>query len=233
MKQTIHQLTVCERPRERWLSLGPHALSAAELIAIIIRNGTVDCSAIQMAQHLLGQAGQMKELSRWSIDQLTQMKGLGPVKAMQILAAFELGRRLFMETDARTERKIRCPQDVSDWLEPELRFLQKEHFVCIFLNTKHVVIGRETLSIGTLDATLVHPREVYKAAIQRSASSIICVHNHPSGDPTPSSEDVMLTKRLIEAGSLIGIDLLDHVIIGDGRFASLKELGLINTMGNG
>jgi DNA repair protein RadC len=115
-------------------------------------------------------------------------------------------------------------------MSTEMRFLQKEHFVCLFLNTKNVVIGKETLSIGTLDSTLVHPREVFKAAVQRSASSIICVHNHPSGDPTPSSEDVSMTSRLLEAGRMMGIHVLDHVIIGDNRYASLKELGLMDAM---
>jgi DNA repair protein RadC len=120
---------------------------------------------------------------------------------------------------------IRSPQDVSRMVMEDMRFLQQEHFVCIFLNTKNGVIGRETLSVGSLNATIVHPRELYRAAIKRSAASIICVHNHPSGDPTPSSEDIQLTQRLVEAGQILGIDLLDHMIIGDRKFVSMKELG--------
>ena len=122
---------------------------------------------------------------------------------------------------------IRSPQDVSELVMEDLRYLQQEHFVCLFLNTKNAVIGRETLSVGSLNATLVHPRELFRAAIKKSSAAIICVHNHPSGDPTPSTEDIQLTHRLAEAGKIIGISLLDHIIIGDRKFISMKEQGLV------
>jgi DNA repair protein RadC len=157
---------------------------------------------------------------------LTALKGIGHAKALQVQASIELGRRLVRTAQPETVT-IRSPRDVSLLMMEELRYLQKEHFVCLFLNTKNHVIGQETLSIGSLNASIVHPREVFLAAIKRSSASIICVHNHPSGDPTPSPEDIEITRRLVEAGSVIGIEVLDHVIIGDLESVSLKELGLM------
>lgn len=215
-----------ERPRERMLRSGASALSSAELLAILLRTGTVKESAVSLAQRLLVEAGGLRRLVEMNTEQLTALKGIGHAKALQIQAGIELGRRL-----ARTAMDecvtIRSPQDVSLLMTEELRYLQKEHFVCLFLNTKNHVIGQETLSIGSLNASIVHPREVFLAAIKRSSASIICVHNHPSGDPTPSPEDIEITRRLVEAGDVIGIDVLDHVIIGDTRSVSLKELGLM------
>ncbi|CRF28951.1 DNA repair protein RadC [Mycobacterium tuberculosis] len=161
-----------------------------------------------------------------SIEQFTEIKGIGAAKALQIQAGIELGRRLARSAMNETVT-IRSPQDVASLLMEDMRYLQKEHFVCLFLNTKNHVIGQETLSMGSLNASIVHPREVFRAAIKRSSASIVCAHNHPSGDPTPSPEDVQITKRLVQAGDIVGIDVLDHIVIGDQRFASLKELGLM------
>lgn len=213
-----------ERPRERMLNFGAQALSNAELLAILLRTGTVAESAVRLAYRILAESNGLRNLVDMSTEQLTSIKGIGAAKALQIQAGIELGRRLARST-AQEAVTIRSPKDAADMLMEDLRYLQKEHFVCLFLNTKNHVLAQETLSMGSLNASLVHPREVFRAAIKRSSASIICAHNHPSGDPTPSREDIELTGRLVEAGSLIGIDVLDHVIIGDHTYVSLKEQG--------
>lgn len=215
-----------ERPRERMLQFGAQALSNAELMAILLRTGTLNESAVHLAQKVLIEAGSLRNLVDMSMDQLQTIKGIGPAKALQLQASIELGRRLARTSMADTIT-IRSPQDVSTYLMEDLRYLQKEHFVCLFLNTKNHVIGQETLSMGSLNASIVHPREVFRAAIKRSSASIICVHNHPSGDPTPSPEDIQMTARLVDAGQIIGIEVLDHIILGDQNFVSLKEKGFM------
>ena len=215
-----------ERPRERMTQYGAEALSHAELLAILLRVGTKRESAIQLAQRILNQAGGLRRLGELGMADLTEIKGIGPAKAIQLKAAIELGKRMAV---ARLDEPvvIRSPRDAAELLTEQLRYLQKEHFVCLFLNTKNHVISRETLSMGSLNASIVHPREVFRAANKCGSASIICAHNHPSGDPAPSPEDIALTRRLTEAGELIGIDVLDHLIIGDNGFISLKEKGLL------
>ncbi|MNZ96929.1 hypothetical protein D3C78_1161460 [compost metagenome] len=215
-----------ERPRERMMKYGAEALSHAELLAILLRTGTQRQSAIHLAGSILKQCGSLRNLMDMSIEEMTSIRGIGPAKAIQLRAGIELGKRINRSRlgDSVTVTK---PQDAADYVMEELRYLKKEHFMCLFLNTKNHIIARETLSIGTLNASLVHPREVFRAAIQRNSASIICAHNHPSGDPSPSPEDISLTKRLAEAGRLVGIEVLDHLVIGDGRYISLKEQGLM------
>lgn len=222
--QTLRQLPHNQRPRERMISYGADALSHAELLAILIRTGTKNQSAVELATNLLQQCGSLRDLVDMSVEELTTIKGIGQAKALQLLAGIELGKRVARSRlgDVVT---VRSPYDAAMYVMEEMRYLKKEHFVCLFLNTKNHIIGKETLSIGTLNASLVHPREVFRAAIRISSASIICLHNHPSGDPTPSSEDIQITQRLAEAGSLLGIEILDHLIIGDGKFVSLKEQG--------
>lgn len=215
-----------ERPRERMLAQGAEALSNAELLAIILRTGTVAESVVRLAERILREAGSLKGLNEMRLEQLTSLKGVGPAKALQIQSCVELGRRL-CRSAPEERHSIRTPLDAAELLMEDMRYLSKEHFVCLFLNTKNHVIGRETVSVGSLSATIVHPREVYRSAIQRMSAAIICAHNHPSGDPTPSREDIDLTRRLLEAGQIVGIDLLDHLVIGDGSFVSLKEKGLM------
>ena len=223
---TLRDVPEEERPRERMLQYGAQALSNAELLAILLRTGTISESAVGLAQRLLAESGGLRQLVEMSANELMKIKGIGLAKALQIKAGIELGRRIARSVQDSAVT-IRSPRDVSDLLMEDLRYLKKEHFVCLFLNTKNHVIGQETLSIGSLNASIVHPREVFVAAIKRSSASIICVHNHPSGDPTPSREDIEITKRLSEAGRLIGIDVLDHIIIGDRTFVSLKEKGYL------
>jgi DNA repair protein RadC len=214
------------RPRERLLSDGPESLSNQELLAILLRTGTKDESVLELAQRLLHHFEGLRSLKDATIEEMTSIKGIGKAKAMQILAALELGRRISrLSYDERYE--IRSPEDGAKYVMEDMRFLSQEHFVAIYLNTKNQVIHRKTVFIGSLNSSIVHPREVFKEAIKRSAASVICAHNHPSGDPTPSREDIEVTKRLAESGRIIGIELLDHLIIGDHTFISLKEKGYV------
>nr|WP_036652180.1 DNA repair protein RadC [Paenibacillus pini] len=215
-----------ERPRERMMKYGASALSHAELLAILLRTGTRQESVVHLAQRILTQVGSIRNLVDLSIEELVAIKGIGSAKAIQLKAGIELGQRLGA-TRMDGPVTIRSPHDAAEVLTEQLRYLQKEHFVCLFLNTKNHIIAQETLSIGSLNASIVHPREVFRAAMKCSSASIVCAHNHPSGDPTPSPEDISLTTRLVEAGSIVGIDVLDHLIIGDGGFVSLKEQGLM------
>jgi DNA repair protein RadC len=223
---TLRELPIGERPRERMLAQGAQALSNAELLAILLRTGTVAESAVRLAERILRESGSLRSLTDMRLEQLTAIKGVGPAKALQIQAGIELGRRL-ARSSMEERPVIRSPHDAADLLMEELRYLNKEHFICLFLNTKNHVIGQETISVGTLNATIVHPREVFRPAITRNCASVICAHNHPSGDPTPSTEDLELTSRLVEAGEIVGIEVLDHLIIGDRSFTSLKEKGFL------
>lgn len=223
---TLRDVPHDERPRERMMRYGAEALSHSELIAILLRTGTKRESAVHLAGRILKECGSLHNLVDMSMNELVAIRGIGPAKAVQLRAGIELGRRVSRSRPGEAVT-VRRPQDAADYVMEDLRLLKKEHFVCLFLNTKNHIIARETLSIGTLNASLVHPREVFRAAIKHNSASLICVHNHPSGDPTPSPEDIGLTKRLTEAGELVGIEVLDHLVIGDGRFVSLKEHGLM------
>ncbi|MGB9792484.1 MAG: RadC family protein [Thermacetogeniaceae bacterium] len=214
------------RPRERMRAAGPEALSAAELLAIILRTGSAEESALELANKILSDPRGLRYLAEASLEDLCSLKGVGLAKAAQIKAAVELGKRLAcMGPGFRPV--IRNPQEVCTLVMEEMCYLDREHFRVVMLNTKNRVLAVETISIGSLNSSLVHPREVFKKAVQRSAAAVILVHNHPSGDPSPSSEDVEITRRLCEAGRIIGIDVLDHIIIGDHVFISLKEKGYI------
>lgn len=223
---TLRDIPREERPRERMLQFGARILSNSELVAILLRTGTVAESAVGLAQRVLKEAGGIRGLVNMSTEQMIKVKGIGYAKALQLQAAIELGKRL-AQSELDPALIVRSPQDVARYVMEDLRYLQKEHFVCLFLNTKNHVIAQETLSIGSLNASIVHPREVFRAAIERGSASLICIHNHPSGDPTPSPEDVDITHRLVDAGNVIGIEVLDHLIIGDQKFVSLKEQGLM------
>ncbi|MEK4186379.1 RadC family protein [Paenibacillus sp. FSL L8-0494] len=166
-----------------------------------------------------------KDLLDASVSELTSLKGIGKVKARQIVSALKIGHIISLTSEPIN--KIKTPMDIYKLMVPTFTNLNKEHFVCLFLNTKNMVLGWETISIGSLNSCIVHPREVFRPAIKRSSASIVCVHNRPSGNPEPSEEDVSITKRLQEAGMTIGIDVLDHVIIGHQSYVSLKERGLM------
>lgn len=215
-----------ERPRERVLKEGASVCSNQELIAIVLRSGTKQESVLQLSQRVLHHFQGLRMLNGASIDELTSIKGIGTTKAVQILATIELGKRIArMQTADRTA--IHSPEMGAALVMDEMRFLSQEHFVCFYLNTKNEVLHRQTVFIGSLNASIVHPREVFKEAFRHSAASVICFHNHPSGDPSPSREDIAITERLVECGKMIGIEVLDHIVIGDQKFISLKEKGYV------
>ncbi|WP_406656892.1 DNA repair protein RadC [Methanolobus sp. ZRKC2] len=224
-KICIRAMPEDERPRERLLKFGPEALSNAELLAIILRTGSRKENVINMCSRIFSEYS-LKQLSQANIKQLMQIHGIGAAKAAQIAAVFELARKLEGFTD-KPKRKIRNPADVYSLLYPKMREQKKEKLVALFLDTKNQVIRDEVISIGTLNANIVHPREVFKAALMESCASVILSHNHPSGDPTPSIEDITVTEKLVEGGKLLGIDVLDHVVIGDGGYVSLKDEGYV------
>ncbi|OYD08591.1 RadC family protein [Paludifilum halophilum] len=215
-----------ERPRERMTQRGASHLSNGELIAILLRTGTSSESVVTLANRVLSQTGGLKGLADMNLSEMVQIRGIGPAKAIQVLAGIELGRRISRAIpDERAA--IRSPRDAADYVMDELRYLSQEHFICLFLNTKNRVIDKRCIFVGSLNASVVHPREVFREAIRRSSAGVVCVHNHPSGDPTPSREDIHVTQRLFEAGQIVGVDLLDHIIIGDQRFYSMKEKGIL------
>ncbi|QOR65693.1 DNA repair protein RadC [Cytobacillus suaedae] len=215
-----------ERPRERLLSEGSSNLSNQELLAILLRTGTKKESVLQLSNRLLNHFEGLRLLKDASVEEITAIKGIGQVKAVQIMASIELGRRIG-RLQYEDRYVIRSPEDGAKYVMDDMRFLSQEHFVCLYLNTKNQVLHRQTIFIGSLNASIVHPREVYKEAFRRSAASIICIHNHPSGDPAPSREDIEVTKRLAECGKILGIELLDHLIIGEHKYVSLKEKGYV------
>ncbi|WP_313568617.1 RadC family protein [Acetoanaerobium noterae] len=215
-----------ERPRETLLKKGETYLSDSELLAILINNGTRDKSAITLAREIIETSDGIRNLSNITVEELSKIKGIGLAKACRIISALELGRRVSVASEMQ-KFKISSPQDIGNVYMEELRYKKKEIFRVVLLNTKNVIIGSKDISEGSLNASIVHPREVFLEAIKKSANKMILMHNHPSGDPTPSSEDINITKRLISAGQIVGIEVLDHVIIGDGSFYSFKENGQI------
>lgn len=215
-----------ERPRERLLAHGASGLSNRELVAIVLQTGRDGVSVTHLADEVLAKAGQLRGLLDFGMEELMSVKGIGQAKAAQLLAAIELGRRI-CGSPTKEKQTIRSPEDVSDLLMDRMRYLDREHFIVLFLDTKNNVLAQETVSMGSLNASIVHPREVFRSAVKKSVASIIAVHNHPSGDPKPSQEDIEVTERLKAAGQLLGIPLLDHVIIGDRCYVSLKQKGYL------
>ena len=213
------------RPRERSLDVGMNNLSDQEVLAIIIRCGYREHTALDVSVNLLHRYGSLKNISQLTVEEMCKIKGIGKDKSIMLKAAFEIGRRSKLE---RIEKKqILSSKDASVVLENNLRGLNKEHFIILMLNTKNYLLGVETVSIGSLNSSIVHPRELFKSAINKSAAAIILAHNHPSGDATPSKEDIEVTKRIKSGGQLLGIDVIDHIIIGDNCYYSFKEEKLI------
>ncbi len=224
---TIHDLPVTERPRERLIQFGIEALSTQEILALVIGRGIKGESVLVTAQKLLVTFGNLENLGKATIAELSKIKGIGPAKAAQIKAAFELGNRVQCISDQSGKVKIKSPDDILGLVKKRLKGLKKEYFLVISLDTRNHIIDVQTISIGSLNSSIVHPREVFKAAINACAASVIFLHNHPSGDPEPSEDDKKLTKRLIEAGELIGIEVLDHIIYCDNTYLSMKASNML------
>ncbi len=223
---TIHDLPTSERPRERLQRFGVEALSAQEILALILGRGIAGESVMVTAQRLLSQFGNLRGIASASVEELSQVRGIGIAKASQIKAAFELANRLEDYSAAGDKPLVKTPDDVVSVVRSRLRGKKKEHFLALLLDTRSQLIRASEISIGSLDTSIVHPREVFKEAISASAASVIFVHNHPSGDPEASEDDIELTKRLAKAGEIVGIDVLDHIIICDKKYLSLKRQGL-------
>ncbi|RJQ54730.1 MAG: JAB domain-containing protein [Nitrospiraceae bacterium] len=218
-----------ERPRERLLRFGAGSLSTAQLLAIILRTGGKDRSALDIARDILLKFGSLKEAEDASVAEFAKLKDIGVAKVAQIKASFELGRRLLQEeaSGILQDRSFKNSREVYEYYRPKFYGLRKERFLCALLDTKNRVFKEISVSDGTLSSSPVHPREVFKYAIKESAASVLFVHNHPSGDPSPSTDDIDITKRLVETGKIIGIHVLDHVVVTDGNYVSIMEKGYL------
>lgn len=225
---TIKDLPETERPREKLYNHGVDSLSNGELIAIIIRTGYKNFSALDLANDILrlDDSG-VKYLADVTIEELQRIKGIGECKAAQIVSAIELGRRISTYKSRDNKLRVNSPRVIAELFMEEMKYFKREHFRTVCLDTKNQIIGVDDISIGNLNSSIVHPREVFNVAIRKSANSIILLHNHPSGDPTPSIEDIKVTLRLIEAGKIIGIKILDHIIIGEDNHISFREDNIV------
>ncbi len=218
----IKDLPKVDRPREKLLKYGPNKLTTTELLAILLRTGINGLNVVELSNNILKLFG-TENIQHITIADLQKIKGLGPVKSSEIIACIALGKRLLKE---KQPLHAISPQNVFDSLK-DIRSLKKEHFIAIYLDTRNQEIHREIISIGTLNASLVHPREVFEPAVRNVAAGIILVHNHPSGDLKPSHEDMLITKKLVDSGELLDIHVLDHIIVTKDSYASLKEQDLI------
>ena len=224
-KRSVKHWPEDERPRERLMAHGPSTLSEAQLLAIIIRNGRAGRSAVDLGRELLERFGSLAGIEQAGIKEICAVEGIGPAKATEIKAAIELGRRYQKPNLAGAS--FCSSSDVAAYYRPRMKDLKKEMFRCALLDTKNKIIKEEVVSVGSLSASIVHPRDTFKAAVRESAAAVIFIHNHPSGDIKPSQEDILLTKRLVQAGEVLGIQVLDHIIIGDGEHFSFRDRGMI------
>jgi len=222
VKKIIKNIPRIDRPREKLIQYGPEKLSNSELLALLLRSGNKDVNAIELAGKILKKFG-AKELPNLIFKDLKKIPGLGPAKACEIVACFELGKRLLKDKKSQI---FLTPEEIWEELR-DLRNHKKEHFVIFYLDSRNQEIKRETISIGSLNANLVHPREVFEPAVRNLTAQIILAHNHPSGDPEPSEDDLEITKRLVESGKILGIEVIDHIIVAKNDFFSFKERKLI------
>lgn len=226
----IKDLPLCERPYEKLEKYGAEVLSEAELLAIVLRTGTRHETAVSLAQRVLAKDEEglgIAALYNFSLEQLRTIRGIGFVKAIQIKAVMELSKRIASGYGNGNKVSIKSSYDVSRLVMEDMRHLRKEVFKAVLLNTKNQLIRQINVSVGSLNSAIVHPREVFQDAVKAGCSTLIFVHNHPSGDPEPSREDVEITARLVKAGEILGIKVLDHIVIGNGKYISLKEKGFI------
>lgn len=228
-KSGIQSWPLHERPRELLLQKGPQSLSDAQLLAILLRMGRRNSTAVEVAMDVLGRLDGLRGMANRSREELCAVPGIGPAKAAQILAALELGKRA-LATPLTSGLQVRGSQEIFRHYYPLLRDIRHELFKAVLLDAKHRLIRDMTVSEGSLTVSIVHPREVFNLAVRESAAAVIFVHNHPSGDPYPSEEDHALTRRLIDAGEILGIRVLDHIVIGDGRYVSFADEGWMNAL---
>lgn len=223
----IREMRESQRPREKMVLYGSQALTDSELLAILLKTGTRNRSAIEVSDTILNHGAEgLRNIADMSLEELQSFEGVGLAKACQIKAAVELGRRI-AQSRIINKGRVTAIGDVLDMFMEEMRYEKKELFKALLLDSKGGILSKETISVGDLSSSIVHPRETFKSAVRRSAASVLFVHNHPSGDPTPSKEDIIVTRRLVEAGDILGITVLDHVVIGDGTYVSLKEKEII------
>lgn len=221
----IRDMAIHDRPRERLIQVGPTAVSTAELIAIILRTGIGGENVLRLSERLLATFTDLPGLAKASLAELTAVKGIGPAKAVEIKAALEIGRRL-MASAPQEKAQVSSPGDAANLLMSEMMFLEKEHLRLILLDTRNSVINTPTIYVGSLNTSVIRISELFRAAIKENAAAFIVAHNHPSGDPSPSAEDIRVTRQIAKAGKLLDIELLDHIVIGHQCFVSLKERGL-------
>ncbi|KGL38541.1 hypothetical protein BMT55_11995 [Listeria newyorkensis] len=220
----IREMSDTEKPRERLQKKGVSSLSNIELFAIILETGSRTESVVDLANKVIAKYSEIADMREATLQELTEINGIGLAKAAKVLAAIEISKRIGQQK-VNTCPVIRGPQDGADLVMQEMSMLSQEHFHCVFLSTRNRLVHRETIFIGSLNSSVVHPREIFKQAMKYSAASVMCFHNHPSGDASPSSQDITVTKRLKKAGDLLGIPLIDHIIIGNNTFTSLKQEG--------
>lgn len=221
----LRDMPLHDRPRERLIKVGPQAVSTTELLAIILRTGSGGENVLRLSERLLAHFGSLVGLARASVVELQKVKGIGPAKAVEIKAALEIGRRL-MASAPDEKARVTSPSDAANLLMSEMMLLEQEHLRVILLDTRNQVLGTPTVYIGSLNTSVVRVGELFKAAIKENAAALIVAHNHPSGDPSPSPEDVNVTRQLVQAGKLLDINVLDHIVIGRQQYVSLKERGL-------
>ena len=220
----IKDIPIKERPRERLIRYGAKNLSNEELISIILKTGTKEISVKELSTRILSKYNDISNLKDLEINTLMNIKGIGKVKAIELIAAIELGRRVYLDKEIESV-KIRGSEDVYNYFNDLLKDKKQEHFYALYLDNKKKVISKKLLYVGTINGSVAHPREIFKQAYLQSASFIICVHNHPSGDPTPSKEDMVFTNNLMEIGKLNNIPILDHIVIGNNSYYSFFEEG--------
>ena len=219
----IKQIPSSERPRERLVKYGAKNLTTEDLIAIILKTGTKDYSSKYLAQQVLKEVKNVTDLKNISLSKLIKINGIGAVKAIEFLAALELGRRVYDEKPLDNNLKCNSANKIFRHFKSELSYLNQEHFYCLYLNNQKKLIDKKLLFKGTLNKSLIHPREIFKEAYLSSAAYIICIHNHPSGNVLPSNEDILVTNSLIRIGKMLGVPILDHIIIGENNYYSFNE----------
>lgn len=224
---TVKELPLDDRPREKLLMRGAQNLSDAELVAILLRTGKTGKSVLEIARELIQSEGNLAMLATKTVDSLQKISGIGKDKAATLAAAFELSRRILSRSKWFSNQKVTSPQEIADIFIPLLRDDSKERFIVVCLNSSNKIIKHETISIGNLNSSVVHPREIFKVAIDCSSASIILIHNHPSGNPEPSNEDISITKKIVESGKILDIPVFDHLIIAGETYTSFVEKRLI------